>query len=109
MEHARLVGNLHRALGLAAGGRFVRRAEEFRPTVRDFFCGHMDPYRMIVNLDYGQPFEPPKSSYRSEPTDFQRGELEIDGHNLYFDEWEYKFEVKTTPLDVSTEADPKSK
>ena len=42
--------------------------------------------------------EPPKTSFRSEPTDFQRGEVEIDGHNLYFDEWEYKFDAKTTPL-----------
>ncbi len=68
------------------------------PRVQDFFCGHMDPYRMIVNLDYGRSLEPPKISFRSEPTDFQRGEVEIDGHNLYFDEWDYKFEVKTTPL-----------
>jgi transglutaminase-like putative cysteine protease len=68
------------------------------PRVRDFFCGHIDPYRMIVNLDYGRQLEPPKISFRSEPTDFQRGEIEIDGHNLYFDEWDYKFEVKTTPL-----------
>ena len=73
------------------------------PRVRDFFCGHMDPYRMIVNLDYSQPFQPPKASYRSEPTDFQRGEVEIDGHNLYFDEWEYKYDFKTTPLDEKHE------
>ena len=63
----------------------------------------MDPYRLIVNLDYGQPLEPPKTSFRSEPTDFQRGEIEIDGHNLYFDEWDYKFEVKTTPLKENDE------
>jgi Transglutaminase-like superfamily len=73
------------------------------PNVRDFFCGHMDPYRMIVNLDYSQQFHPPKSSYRSEPTDFQRGEVEIDGHNLYFDEWDYKFEFKTTPPEENDE------
>jgi transglutaminase-like putative cysteine protease len=66
--------------------------------VRDFFCGHIDPYRMIVNLDYGRTLDPPKHSFRSEPIDFQRGEIEIDGHNLYFDEWEYKFDAKTTPL-----------
>ncbi len=68
------------------------------PRVRDFFCGHIDPYRLIVNLDYGRALEPPKISFRSEPTDFQRGEIEIDGHNLYFDEWDYKFEAETTPL-----------
>jgi len=53
---------------------------------------------MIVNLDYGRTLDPPKHSFRSEPIDFQRGEIEIDGHNLYFDEWEYKFDAKTTPL-----------
>jgi transglutaminase-like putative cysteine protease len=67
------------------------------PAVRDFFCGHIDPYRLIVNLDYSRTLDPPKQSFRSEPIDFQRGEVEIDGHNLYFDEWDYKFDVKTTP------------
>lgn len=69
-----------------------------KPAVRDFFCGHIDPYRMIVNLDYGRTLDPPKHSFRSEPIDFQRGEIEIDGHNLYFDEWEFKFDAKSTPL-----------
>jgi Transglutaminase-like superfamily len=68
------------------------------PAAQDFFCGHIDPYRLIVNLDYGRTLDPPKNSFRSEPIDFQRGEIEIDGHNLYFDEWEYKFDAKTTPL-----------
>ena len=67
------------------------------PRVRDFFCGHMDPYRLIVNLDYSQPFDPPKQSFRSEPIDFQRGEVEIDGRNLYFNEWDWEFEVETSP------------
>ena len=58
----------------------------------------MDPYRLIVNLDYGRPLQPPKISFRSEPNDFQRGEVEIDGHNLYFGEWDWKFEVQTDPL-----------
>ncbi|TWT94766.1 Transglutaminase-like superfamily protein [Botrimarina colliarenosi] len=67
------------------------------PKVRDFFCGRMDPYRLIVNLDYGRPLIPPKTSLRSEPTDFQRGEIEIDGRNLYFDDWSYDFDVESTP------------
>ena len=67
--------------------------EHADPRVRDFFCGHMDPYRLIVNLDYARDAQPPKTSFRSEPNDFQRGEIEIDGHNLYFDEWEYTFQV----------------
>jgi transglutaminase-like putative cysteine protease len=67
------------------------------PRVKDFLCGGMDPYRLIVNLDYARPLTPQKTSFRSEPNDFQRGEVEIDGHNLYFDEWDYTFDVKTTP------------
>ncbi|MFH1746982.1 MAG: serine hydrolase [Planctomycetota bacterium] len=69
------------------------------PRVREFFCGHMDPYRLIVNLDYARELHPPKTSFRSEPNDFQRGEIEIDGYNLYFDEWDWDIEVRTTPLD----------
>ncbi len=69
------------------------------PRVQEFFCGHMDPYRLIVNLDYARELHPPKISFRSEPNDFQRGEIEIDGHNLYFGEWSWDFDVRTTPLD----------
>lgn len=68
------------------------------PRVRWFYCGNLDPYRMIVNLDYGRDFVPLKTSFRSEPTDFQRGEVEIDGHNLYFDEWDWDFSVQRTHL-----------
>jgi CubicO group peptidase (beta-lactamase class C family)/transglutaminase-like putative cysteine protease len=72
--------------------------EHADPRVREFYFGHLDPYRMIVNLDYGRALHPPKISHRSEPNDFQRGEIEVDGHNLYFDEWDWTFEVQTTPL-----------
>ncbi len=66
------------------------------PEVRDYYLGHQDAYRMIVNLDYGWSLVPPKPSLRSEPADFQRGEVEIDGRNLYFEEWTYdmNFDVK---------------
>lgn len=80
----------------------VRKSDD--PRVRDFLCGHMDPYRMIVNLDYARELQPAKTSFRSEPNDFQRGEVEIDGHNLYFDEWEWKFTVETTPPDAAGSA-----
>ena len=63
------------------------------PRVADFYCGHQDSYRLIVNLDWGRDLIPTKSSLRSEPADFQRGEVEVDGQNLYFDEWEAKSEV----------------
>ncbi len=64
------------------------------PRIRDFYCGHQDSYRMIVNLDWGQEFFPSKASFRSEPADFQRGEVEVDGHNLYFNEWDYDTQLR---------------
>jgi transglutaminase-like putative cysteine protease len=63
------------------------------PAVREFYFGHQDSYRMIVNLDYGRALTPAKASLRSEPADFQRGEVEIDGRNLYFDQFEYDCSV----------------
>lgn len=64
------------------------------PRVADFYCGHQDSYRLIVNLDWGRELFPPKHSLRSEPADFQRGEVEVDGQNLYFDEWQSQSEVE---------------
>lgn len=61
------------------------------PRVRDFYFGNLDPYRLIVNTDYGQELSPPLSGLRAEPLDFQRGEVELDGRVLYFDEWDYEF------------------
>lgn len=77
------------------------------PRVRDFFCGHMDPYRLIVNLDYARSLDPPKTSFRSEPNDFQRGEIEIDGHNLYFDDWTWSLKVESFQVEsFKTETSP---
>jgi hypothetical protein len=69
------------------------------PKVRHFYFGHQDAYRLIVNLDYGMPLVPPKHSLRSEPADFQRGEVEIDGKNLYFDEWDWEMKFEWEPLE----------
>jgi transglutaminase-like putative cysteine protease len=63
------------------------------PAVREFYFGHQDSYRMIVNLDYGRALTPAKASLRSEPADFQRGEVEVDGKNLYFDQFDYDVSV----------------
>ena len=71
--------------------------ESTDPRVREFYFGHQDSYRMIVNLDYGHPLTPPKQSLRSEPADFQRGEVEVDGKNLYFDQFDYDFSFTQAP------------
>jgi len=64
------------------------------PEIRDFYFGHQDSYRLIVNSDYGAPLIPPKHSLRSEPLDFQRGEVEIEGRNVYFDGWDYDMRIE---------------
>jgi len=65
------------------------------PDVKHFYLGHMDAYRIIINLDYGRELMPPKKSLRSEPADFQRGEVEVGGVNLYFDDWKWSFVVES--------------
>ena len=67
------------------------------PRIADFYCGHQDSYRMIVNLDWGRDLFPPKPSLRSEPADFQRGEVEVDGQNLYYDQWDYTVKLERDP------------
>ena len=59
-----------------------------------FFLGSMDGYRLIVNDDYSQKLYPNKIYPRSETIDFQRGEVEWEGGNLYFNMWDYSFDVK---------------
>ena len=63
------------------------------PLVREFYIGHQDAWRLIVNADYGGPLQPAINGLRADPCDFQRGEVEIDGRVLYFDEWEYEFKL----------------
>ncbi|MBX3727826.1 MAG: transglutaminase domain-containing protein [Candidatus Sumerlaeia bacterium] len=63
------------------------------PAVRWFNFGNMDPYRLVSNDDYGTELVPPKQHFRSEPVDFQRGEVEWNGGNLYFDAWTYRMQA----------------
>ncbi|MFA6125713.1 MAG: transglutaminase-like domain-containing protein [Bacteroidales bacterium] len=61
--------------------------------VRDFYLSGIDSYRMIVNDGFAGEFDPPKKFYRSEPFDFQRGEVEWSKGNLYFNQWDYHLKV----------------
>jgi transglutaminase-like putative cysteine protease len=63
------------------------------PRIREFYFGHQDSYRLIVSRDYGAPFLPAMAELRSEPLDFQRGEVEIDGKTLYFSHWDYDVSI----------------
>ena len=60
---------------------------------RYFYLGGIDSYRLIVNSDFGMPFYPAKRFPRSETVDFQRGEVEWKGGNLYFDKWSWNIKV----------------
>ncbi|MDR2887129.1 MAG: transglutaminase domain-containing protein [Bacteroidales bacterium] len=59
-----------------------------------FFMSGIDSYRLIVNNGISGPLHPAKKHLRSEPYDFQRGEVEWNGGNLYFDKWNYDMKVE---------------
>jgi transglutaminase-like putative cysteine protease len=59
-----------------------------------FFTKGMDAYRLIVNDDISQEFFPAKIHHRSETVDFQRGEVEWRGENLYFGRWRYNMDIE---------------
>jgi len=61
--------------------------------VKYFYTNGTDAYRLIVNSDFSQPLFPEKIFPRSETVDFQRGELEWRGGNIYFNQWKWNFEV----------------
>ena len=61
--------------------------------VKEFYISGIDGYRLIINDDFSRKFNPPKEFFRSEPIDFQRGELEWSGENIYFDKWNYQMDV----------------
>lgn len=63
------------------------------PEEEMFFLGGIDAWRMIVNNDYSMPLYPEKKYPRSETVDFQRGEVEWAGGNLYFNQWDYDMEI----------------
>jgi transglutaminase-like putative cysteine protease len=61
---------------------------------RYFYFGGIDAFRMVVNDGWGGALLPKKEFERSEPVDFQRGEVEWSGGNLYFDKWKFDFWVE---------------
>ena len=64
------------------------------PGSKYFFLGGIDSWRMVVNQDYGMDLDPRKTYPRSETVDFQRGEVEWRGGNLYFPEWSYDMDIE---------------
>jgi hypothetical protein len=64
------------------------------PEVRNFYMSGIDAFRLIVNDGFEGPLHPVKKHLRSEPYDFQRGEVEWEGGNLYFNEWDYDIKIE---------------
>jgi hypothetical protein len=69
---------------------------QFSSTARtkEFYISGIDSYRLIVNDGVSGNLYPPKKFLRSEPYDFQRGEVEWSGGNLYFDKWDYEMKIE---------------
>ncbi|MEQ8706167.1 MAG: transglutaminase-like domain-containing protein [Phaeodactylibacter sp.] len=73
---------------------FNLQAIEDHPEARRFFFGGADAYRLIVNDGFSGDFFPAKVHPRSETVDFQRGEVEWRGGNLYFNQWRYNMAIE---------------
>lgn len=70
-----------------------------RAELADFYFGGLDQYRMAANSEHNAALSPAKQSWRSDDVDFQRGELEAGGKNLYFDAHKFAFTVEELPKD----------
>lgn len=68
--------------------------EAERRELHDFYFGGLDYYRMAANSDHNVELDPPKNTMRSDNVDFQRGELEWSGGNIYFDNYSYKLDIQ---------------
>ncbi len=64
------------------------------PGLREFYLSGIDSYRLIANDGIAGSFIPEKRFLRSDPYDFQRGEVEWKGGNLYYDQWDYEMEIE---------------
>lgn len=69
----------------------------------DMLFARMDHYRLTTNADFSAPLFPAKTDFRSETVDFQRGEVECDGKNLYFGKWKWSMEI--TPVSPARAAE----
>ena len=63
-------------------------------SIKDFYLSGIDSYRLFANNGVAGPLHPKKQHLRSEPYDFQRGEVEWKGGNLYFDKWNYDMKIE---------------
>ena len=63
--------------------------------MNSYYASGIDLYRMASNEAVGDRLDPPKTYIRSETVDFQPGEVEWRGGNLYYDKWHSHLEVES--------------
>ena len=69
---------------LSFGGRWRKIDRE----IHEFYFGNIDSFRTVFNSDIQGEFQPQKKYLRSDPVDNQRGEIETEDRNLYYDEFD---------------------
>ncbi len=79
--------------GMSIAYNFENYSESEVQEMRDFYFGGVDAYRLAINSDHGYPHYPPKEDFRSDNVDFQRGELEANGKNIYFGQFRYNLDA----------------
>jgi transglutaminase-like putative cysteine protease len=84
-------------MGIFAMRYFRTLTSDQRKTLRDFWFGGLDQYRMSANADHSRELSPVKRYVRSDNVDFQRGEIEAADRNIYFDSWNYHIENTPKP------------
>ena len=70
------------------------RLDSSEPSLKWFYLGGLDNFRVAFNDDFSRDFVPAKRFFRSDTVDSQRGEVEWEGGNLYYDKWSYDFAWK---------------
>ena len=60
-----------------------------------YYLSGMDLYRMASNEGTGDVLDPEKTFIRSETVDFQPGEVEWKGGNLFYDKWNSQLKVNS--------------
>ncbi|MCK4352164.1 transglutaminase domain-containing protein [candidate division WOR-3 bacterium] len=70
------------------GGHRVRE-----PKLHKFYFGNIDNFRLVCNNDISAQFTPLKKYIRSDPVDNQRGELEWEKGNIYYDKFTYHIQL----------------
>ena len=61
--------------------------------IKWFYLGNVHNERLIISDDYSVPLFPLKIYPRSETIDFQTGEMEWRGGNLFNNKWRYSFKM----------------